>query len=295
MNEVQRRELSVYNEIAKICDNHDLKYFAIGGTCIGAIRHKGFIPWDDDIDIALPRQDYELLRTQYCKELPNYLQVLDCDNSKQHSYLFFKIHDSRTTFVEKYAKHSPERYTGAFVDIMPVDGLPNNLADRNRVVKKLKRLDKANDRHRPVPLSAYDGSLSGPAKWLVRKMFSLIHEYNYYSSRVRKIGESNDFRTSEKCIFTWRAGSSDLSIERIVFDRFLFDDLIDVPFEDSFMRIPKEYDKYLKQDFGDYLELPPKEQQQTHHNVYISDMGTPCRVYAERDKRKYSRRFRRNK
>ena len=295
MNEVQKRELSVYNEVAKICDKHGLKYFAIGGTCIGAIRHKGFIPWDDDIDIALPRQDYEKLRTDYYKDLPGYLQVLDCDNSRQHLYLFFKIHDSRTTFVERYAQNSPERYTGAFVDIMPIDGLPNDAVVRNKIIKKLMRLDKANDRHRPVPLSAYNGSFSGPAKWLLRKMFSLFHEYNYYSSRVKEIGESYNFSTSEKCIFTWRAGSSDLSIERIVFDRSLFDDLIDVPFEDSLMRIPKEYDKYLKQDFGDYMKLPPKEQQQTHHNVYISDMGTPCREYAERDIERYKKQFRRQK
>ena len=68
MNDVQKVELAVYKEVAKVCNEHQLRFFAIGGTNIGAVRHKGFIPWDDDIDIAMPRSDYELLRNEYYKE-----------------------------------------------------------------------------------------------------------------------------------------------------------------------------------------------------------------------------------
>ena len=287
MNEVQQRELSVFNEIAKVCDRHNLTYFAIGGTCIGAIRHKGFIPWDDDIDIALPRKHYELFRTQYYKELPDYLQLLDYDNSKQHAFLFSKVHDSRTTYIERYAEGSTERYTGAFVDIMPIDGLPNDAEEQDKVYNAMRRLDIANDKSRPVPLAVYHGSITGPIKWLGRKAYSLFHSYNFYSDKVKEIGERYDYFSADACIFTWRAGSPECGKDRVVFPREYFEKLIDVPFEDSFMRIPKEYDKYLKQDFGDYMQLPPKEQQQTHHDVYINDMATPCRVYAERDIKSY--------
>ena len=137
MNEIQGREYEVLTELKKIFERHGLRYFAVGGTCIGAIRHKGFIPWDDDIDIGMPRKDFELFRTQYYKELPCEYRKVDGDNSLSHNFLFFKVHDSRTTYVEYYAEHTPDRYTGVFVDIMPVDGLPVQEKQIKNLIKKI--------------------------------------------------------------------------------------------------------------------------------------------------------------
>lgn len=291
MNEVQKRELFIYKEIAKICDKYKLQYFAIGGTCIGAIRHKGFIPWDDDIDIALPRKDYELFRTKYYKELPSDLLKLDYDNSKQHSFLFTKIHDSRTTFVEYYAKDSEERYTGAFVDIMPVDGLPDDKTKREQIVKKFESLDILNSKCRPVPLTKYQGSYLGVVKFIVKRVLNMVFG-NYYSSKVKELGSIFDYNNSQNCIFTWRAGClKDLSMSRVVFPKAYFAEIIEVPFEDTKIKIPKCYDAYLSQDFGDYMKLPSTEEQKTNHDVYISDMNTPCRVYAERDMEIYKNKY----
>lgn len=291
MNIVQQKELLVYKEIAKVCDKYALNYFAIGGTCIGAVRHRGFIPWDDDIDIALPREDYEAFRTKYYKELPPYLLKLDYDNSRQHSFLFTKIHDARTTFVESYAKNSTEKYTGAFVDLMPIDGLPDDAKERNATIKSFQKLDYLNNRCRPVPLSVYGGAVLGPFKFLARKIFGIFHDYNFYSTEVKKLGIKHNYNTAKYCIFTWRASTCALTIERIVFPKYFFDEIIEVPFENTVMKIPKMYDAYLKQDFGDYMRLPPVEQQKSVHNVYISDMNTPCSYYAKRDKEAYNNRY----
>lgn len=282
MTEVQEKELAVFKEIAKICERYNLRYYAIGGTCIGAIRHQGFIPWDDDIDIAMPREDYEKFRTKYCYELPEYLHKLDCDNSKQHEYVFTKIHDSRTTHVELYAKGLPERYTGAFVDVMPVDGLPIDETEEKKVVSKLIRLGYLNARNRPIPFNSK--SLGAIAKYIVKKAGFVFFKYNHFSDKILELGSKYDYDQSKHCIFTWRAGSLDLSLERIVFEKKWFESTKDVAFEDTIMKVPADYDAYLRQDFGDYMVLPPKEQQQTHHNVYISDMNTPCSYYAEKDK-----------
>ena len=97
MTPVQEKELAVLKEIIKICKNHNLRYFAIGGTCIGAVRHNGFIPWDDDIDIAMPRDDYEKLRNEFYTELPDHMVKLDYDNSRSYNFQFFKIHDETSS------------------------------------------------------------------------------------------------------------------------------------------------------------------------------------------------------
>lgn len=289
MNSVQERELAIYTEIAKICDKHKLRYFAIGGTCIGAVRHKGFIPWDDDIDIALPRKDYELFRTIYYKELPMYYIKIDYDISHQHPFLFTKIHDSRATFVEIYAKDSFERYTGPFVDIMPIDGLPDNQTERQKVIRKMRFLDFMNKKCRKVPLSIYQGSIIGPIKYLIKKELSLLI-HNRYSDKVRELGERYDFDKSKYCIFTWRISFQELRLDRVVFTKRFFDKIVSVPFENTTINIPQNYDDYLRQDFGEYMKLPPKEQRQKH-DIYVSDMNTPCKVYAERDMEVYEKKY----
>lgn len=287
MNEVQERELSVLKEIVKVCERHHLRYFAIGGTCIGAVRHQGFIPWDDDIDIGMPRRDYELFRNHYYAELPEYLHKLDCDNSAQHSYLFTKIHDSRTAYVEYYAKDSLERYTGAFVDVMPVDGLPKDSGKERRIVWKLILLGYLNARNRPIPFRG--DSVSRVLKYCIKRIFRIPFHYNFFSDKVLSTVSRYDFNTSEDCIFTWRAGSLDLPIKRIVFRKEWFNSEVEVPFEDMLIKLPVAYDAYLKQDFGDYMTPPPKEQQHSIHDVYINDMNTPCEFYASRDSRRRKR------
>lgn len=283
MNDVQKKELEIYKAIAKIFKKHNLRHFAIGGTCIGAIRHNGFIPWDDDIDIAMPRNDYELFRTKYFTELPNYFKKLDYDNTKSHTYAFTKIHDSRTTFVEKYAKGVPERFTGAFVDIMPIDGLPDNKIKQNFAILIFRVLTWLNLKSRPLPMEQYEGVQFAQAKIFFRKFLGEIFRYNFFTDLICKFGKKLDFDNSKMCIFTWRAYDS--SIKRLVFPQYFFDSNCIVNFENDVMSIPSAYDYYLKQDFGDYMQPPPREQQVTIHNVYICDMNTPCSVYAEKERK----------
>jgi len=274
MNEIQRSELKIFKEVKKILDKHHLKYFAIGGTCIGAVRHKGFIPWDDDIDIALPRKDYELFRTQYCSELPDCYRILDYDNCSSHNYLFFKIFDVRNTYVEENYRYDPDRFTGTFIDIMPVDNIPYD--NEKNYIKKINHYAKMDLYIRPRPHELTTASQK--IRFFCKKILQHLHRVNYYSDKIRDFSLKLSSEPSKKVYFTWRF---DLEQNRVIFNKHYFDEIIEVPFEDTTIMIPKGYNEYLTQDFGDYMKLPPDEEQRSIHSVYISDMNKPYSYYAE--------------
>ncbi len=284
MNDVQKKELNVLKEVVKIIESNNLRYFAIGGTCIGAVRHHGFIPWDDDIDIAMPRADYEILRTKLYKRLPKNLKKLDGDNSQRNCFLFTKIHDSSTTLVEKYAFNSPDRYTGAFVDIMPMDGFPKKKFKQKYIQRKCNIYSYMNFLCRPIP---YDYiKTNGIAKTTIRNILHIIFKYNFFLHRISKLFSRFNYENSEFVYFTWR-GNHNTGNYKNFFPRSYFDSYINMPFEDTYIRVPKEYHKYLEDDFGNYMKLPPENKRKSNHNVIICDMNKPCAYYAKLREEKF--------
>ncbi|SFC80359.1 LicD family protein [Butyrivibrio sp. YAB3001] len=278
MNELQKKELEIFIEVKKVLERHGLTYFAIGGTCIGAVRHQGFIPWDDDIDIAMPREDYEKFRKEYYKELPDYLQKLDGDNCKIYNGLYMKIHDSRTTYIEQHFVDFPSRYSGVFIDVMPVDAIPADKVDF--VIKKVKKLSHMNNVNRkPFRKSL---SMSSKLKHCIFALIQITHKPDYYSNKIEKCLRQFDGENSDRALFTWRYKAS---INRKVYAKEMFDSVVEVPFENTTIAVPIGYDQYLKQDFGNYMKLPPKEQQKTLHNVYLLDLCNAFGYYADRKRR----------
>lgn len=275
MTEVQKRELEILKEVIKIIEKHDLRYFAVGGTCLGAIRHHGFIPWDDDIDIAMPREDYELFRLSLYKELPEKYKKLDCDNSESNTFLFMKIHDSTTTFVENYAKDSPDRYTGVFIDIMALDGLP--VRNTRRIIRTSQFILRLNRMTRKLPMGYFKRK---PFKAVVKKIMSGVWKYNHFSTQWTNLLSKYPFDSSEKVYLSCRNEKSSLANGyKVVFPYSYFANFATVDFEDMALRVPIKYHDYLTDDFGDYMQLPPEEKRNSGHAVFICDMNTPCSYY----------------
>ena len=121
LNELQKAGLNILKVIIEICKRHDLKYYVYGGTLLGAIRHQGFIPWDDDVDIAMPRKDFEKLK-EYQNELPEYI-FLDTIQRKGHFWTPAQIRDTRMIVEAGYAVHRGQM--GVWLDILIIDGVPN--------------------------------------------------------------------------------------------------------------------------------------------------------------------------
>lgn len=278
MNDIQLRELNVLKKIVEICKSHNINYFAIGGTCIGAVRHKGFIPWDDDIDIAMPRKDFNKFLKYAVKELPKDYKIVEGNNSKSHRFSFVKIHDSKATFMERYAIGCPDIVTGPFVDIMPIDGLSNKSFFRFIQIFLYRTFVGMNDRIRFVPLIQFKNVKYGKLKFLSRKILSSLFKHNFFYRKISVLGKKENFDNSNYCIFTWRA--KDLPKQRLIFKKSFFENVIEVPFENMYINIPQKFDEYLKQDFGEYM-IPPSNPQ-THHDVFIIDLNNPSEYYSSK-------------
>lgn len=265
MKTVWAAELEVLQEIAVICDRHNLPWFAAYGTLLGAVRHSGFIPWDDDIDIMMKREDYMKLLKYLPEELPNGYDVrcplLEVeDEAEEYQCTVF---NARTISIER---RRLERYHGCpfivGVDIFPLDYISRDarlvkyqrekfrLARQTAwVIKKEEDTDENREQveealialnsHCKTTLKRGKGEIED--KFLVNRLWKLANE----------VAMQSDCRSGEY-ITQYMNYSRD---EAIRFDKRIFDDIVYLPFEQVMLPAPKEYDKVLRTIYGDYTEI----------------------------------------
>lgn len=277
---IQLEELKILKVFQEICRRHDLRYFAIGGTCIGAIRHKGFIPWDDDIDIAMPYCDYtkflELART----ELPSHYGISDSIHNRFPENAC-KVFNSNTTFIEHVYIKRVSLYSGVFIDVFPVHGLPPEGSERKRVRRLSSICLRLNNKFR----FSFNDMWTRKAKllWLASAPLKLFLPYNYFSIMQQNMLSRYSFNCSDKIIFPWR--SAKVSAEgwyRNIFNYEDFRDSQEIPFEDTTISVPVGYESYLRMDFGDYMKLPPEDKRiSSHSQCAIIDLYKPYSYYAQ--------------
>ena len=246
-------EIKILDAISDLCKKNNLKYYMCGGTLLGAVRHKGFIPWDDDIDIMLLRPDYEklinILKNQ--KEY-SWLSVLD-NKTKDYYYTFAKAVDNTT--IAKQDDNKTEH--GLWVDIFPYDNLPNNENKRKRFIMK-------GYFYRSIIMSFTTDFTSKDIKKKgikhILKFYSLfinkekfVKKYIKFSKKYSNVKDSNYVG----CLF------SPYKLKEC-FEKKWFDNQIEYIFENKKYSGPKEYDKYLSQLYGDYMKLPPLEKRRDH-------------------------------
>ena len=139
LQEIKDIQLDILKDVDSFCEKNNIRYYLAGGTLLGAIRHKGFIPWDDDIDIIMPRPDYIKFIQGYENECDKNYKLTSIDNNKQHLYTFAKIFDMRTLKIEDSISYNNKNMDGIGIDIFPMDGLPQNIESSNKLFAKQKK------------------------------------------------------------------------------------------------------------------------------------------------------------
>lgn len=280
IKQIQDIELSLYYEFKRICDKYKLRYFGIGGTCIGAVRHKGFIPWDDDIDIAMPYRDYKKFQQIALKELPEYYSLFLPEHHRHWGANFMKLQDDRSTFIECDRLKWPEDYTGVFIDIMPIYGMPKGKTLQYMASLLCEGLLFCNVLQR---YSIFEQkSLFRKIIWIFNAPIRKLMPFNYYIKIIEKIFGKYSFEHSDKIIFGWRKRPGRIHKNYTYQNVFYYNDfkeMTELLFENTAMAVPCGYDQYLKMDFGDYMKLPPEEKRVSEHKTAIINLDKSYKEY----------------
>ena len=279
LNDIQKVCLETYKEYKKICDKYNLNYFAIGGTCIGAVRHNGFIPWDDDIDIAMPIKDlFEFIEISK-DELDKSYSIYSPKKIRNFKSNFYKLYNVKTTYIEKENIKYPESYRGIGIDLMPIYGMPKGDSKQLKMAKTNDMFLTFNEKNRSSFLDQIN--ISGKLNWILLYPFYKKRNWNYWIDKSIDKYAKIPFDNSDKIIFGWRRFpyKRRKTNYKSVFSYEDFSSWCEMRFEDTNIRVPIGWDNYLKSDFGDYLTLPPVEQRKTMHNVVIIDTKKSYKDY----------------
>lgn len=246
--------LEILKVTVELCEKHNLRYVLAYGTLLGAVRHRGFIPWDDDMDIVMPRDDFEKFKEIAIKELPNPYFFQDYTTDEEYPSTIVKVRDSSTTFVENGYRHLKKMNHGIWVDIFIADYYkPRRMAKLHhttaRIFKRLllKRVDAGKNL-----LSTFCRIL--PRRWMFKQC----------DHQLKKMG----YKTQEKCL-----------ILNGIYDVSIFNDTIPAQFEGIKVRIPREYDKLLTQMYGNYMQLPPENDRVPRHMTEIISIDIPYQEF----------------
>ena len=247
IQELRRIQMGILDDVHRFCEQHQIRYFLSSGTLIGAVRHKGYIPWDDDIDIYMPRADYEQFLKTYQDEEGIY-RVIDPQQEPHYYYTFAKVVDLRTRMVEK----ETEGYEiGVYMDIFPVDYVTEDLAERERIFKRKHLLYKI----RRCKIS-YSNPLRSRLAYLCYKYLPIsVAQLN---QKIRKL-VVREAPTNTVCNMT-EAGPKMKGC-------FPAEDIassVDILFEGKLYKTMVGYKDYLTRTYGNYMQLPPEDQRVTH-------------------------------
>lgn len=260
-------EIDLLVKFDEICRKHNLRYSLAGGSLLGAIRHNGFIPWDDDVDVFMPRADYEQLK-EYKEEFeePYFLQYPGNDNGYYFSYA--KLRNSNTTSIS-WAFRYEDFNQGCFLDIFPLDNyqpidietnisrIKNLIAESSALMRRSNTFPDTNDKEKLAK-------------------FPMIRDGNTLFHELDSVLRQYESKPSEKYI-VWSFVGYDY--RRLTFNKRLFDELTEVDYYGHKVFIPLNYDEVLKISFGDYMTFPPIEQRETRHFNNIFDPDIPYKEY----------------
>ncbi len=245
--------LQILDQVVKVCDSNGLRYYLTGGTLLGAVRHKGFIPWDDDLDIVMPREDFEKFVNIKYKKLSKGYSLEWINTNPKYNKVFAKVCRDNTLFEESVGNNLSIK-RGVFIDIFPLDiteGYSSSLEKRKKKVLFWSGLlfDKCISSEKTILKRSILNVLS-------EKMLLSFAEY-YMKKKCKKGNYFSNFGSQYK-------------IKKQTHPVEYYGEGVILPFEDRYYRCPLNYKSVLESIYGkDYLELPPEEKRRTHYPLRV--------------------------
>lgn len=271
MNKVQYESFLILNEIDKLCKKHEIDYFLSSGTLLGAVRHEGFIPWDDDLDLGMTRDNYDKFIKVAYQELDAsfFLQI----NQTEPYYFnsFAKIRSNRLNVIERTTQYSPI-HQGAWVDIFPYDRLPSSSVERKQQFKEIKRIDELIRKFTYIYPSENDNFLKKYLKTFIQLFNSKF--IKLYKFLPKLVDERNEIiqRYNGKNGKIWSMLSYPLTDKDYqthwVYEEEIME-LVELKFEGKYYKAPKKYHEILTRQYGDYLKLPPEKERKPSHFIKV--------------------------
>lgn len=277
MNQIQEAEFNMLKYFHEFCQENNLKYFLYSGTLLGSVRHKGFIPWDDDADVAMRRKEFNkfeslFIKSDYKKD-GYYYQSGRLDDRLATS--FSKIRDPRINIRERTSR-TQKGNQGPWLDIFPLDNIPDDEDLRREQFKKVSFYNRIIKLSLLVNVKENDKGIKRIAKKTLQAFNERFNKYYFFLPYVFKmrnkyINMYNHIETSHSADLSFMHFKDYQDYSTHIFDNSKIEELKLREFEGFKFYIPKNYDYVLSNMYGDYMTIPPKDEQETHQLEYIEE------------------------
>ncbi len=266
LRKVQLTQLEIAKEIRRVCEENDIRYFLADGSFLGAVRHGGFIPWDDDMDLGMLRSDYE----KFCRIAPDKLRPEYCLQTwytePNYGLPFGKVMKRGTVYLEN-KKSRRLQENGFYVDIFPYDYVPKDLVERQSLAKRL--------------LSIYRVKLMkcGYQPWNEESGIVWKKRIGYLYYQLKSLFVSQEDLARGYDVLAVSLHDSEVVCEQSAlprpdyYQRAWVEELADYTFEGETFKGPRDYDNYLTALYGNYMELPPEDQRENRHQIVEVNFG----------------------
>ena len=269
--------LQTMKDFIEICNNNNIEYIAAYGTVLGTVRHKGLIPWDDDIDVYMTRDNYQNFLNLKSKLIDTKYEILDY-YTKNYYLPYAKFSNKNTTIWEK--KELP-CIVGVFIDIFPLDEVSINTQEVSNLKKQYRKTwDKYYYRYirkqttKTIVKDLFEFKLLNIAKYIFNNTIGQLFRNIVFKHFLQLENEIKKIK-GEKFMYY---ATHTKSLEKSTYPKSWIYNTIEMPFENFKIRIPKQYDQYLKQEYGNYMQLPPKEYQISHHFHYYVNLEQRLKI-----------------